>query len=117
MSTVRGRERTSTQYVHWARSGEGMSSGGAARRGGRDLFRGDHEGQRDHDVGAPGADGTTGVRLFHQFAQRVRQAALDPVPDHHPGAEWGRRKELLGRRQIGSHTFILGPAGSLNSPV
>lgn len=108
MSNARGREWTWWLYVHWPRLGEGMSGRPAARRCGRDLFCGHHEGQRDHDVGAPGADGASAVGLLHEFAQGVRQSALDPVPDDDAGAERGGGEELLGRGQIGGHVFILG---------
>ena len=51
-------------------------------------------------------------RARHQLAQRVRQAALDPVPDHYAGAKAGGGQELLGRGHRGTHQFILGPVDS-----
>ena len=88
------------------RAGAGLRRGGA---GGTSLA-GSHERQRNHDVGAAGADGALAVGRAHQFAQRIGQAALDPVPDHHACAERGVRKELLGRRRRQTHQFILAAA-------
>lgn len=88
-----------------------------ARRGGRDLFGGHHEGQRDYDVGVPGPHGAFGLGLSHQFAQGVRQAAFNPVPDHNAGAERGGREELLGGCRGGGHPFILGPPAPSPRPV
>ena len=41
-----------------------------------------------------------------QVAERIRQAALDPVSDHHAGAERGIGEELLRHRQRRTHPFI-----------
>lgn len=71
--------------------------GAAAGRGGRDFLCGDHEGQRNGDVGAAGADGALGPVPPHQLAKRIREASLDPVPDHHAGPKRGSGKELLRR--------------------
>ncbi len=77
----------------------GMSPG-AARRGGRHGLGGHDEPERDDDVGAAGADGAAAVVLRHQFAEGIREAALDAVPDHHAGAQGSIGEELLrlGRR-------------------
>jgi len=62
---------------------------GAARRGRRDFLGCHDKGECDDDVGAAGADGAYAVGAFHELAEGIRQAALDPVPDHNAGAERG----------------------------
>lgn len=105
-------------HVPWWQRGRGMSRGGggrsvrpgpAAGRGGRDFLGRDHEGQRNGDVGAAGADGALGLAPPHQLAKRIREASLDPVPDHHAGPKRGSGKELLRRGRWRSHHLILGP--------
>ena len=62
---------------------------GAARRGRRDFLGRHDKGEGNDDVGAAGADGAYAVGAFHELAEGIRQAALDPVPDHNAGAERG----------------------------
>ena len=76
----------------------GRGGGLAAGRGRGDTLGGHHQGERDNNVRAAGADGAAVSGARHQHAQRVRESALDPVPDHHAGAGRGGRQELLGRR-------------------
>ena len=97
-------------YVQWWAARAGLGRGparGAAGRGGRHFLGGGHLRQRNDHVGAPGADGALAVGLAHQLAERIRQAALNAVSDHHPGAERGIRKELLRRRRRRTHPSIL----------
>jgi hypothetical protein len=77
-----------------ARPPRNLSSGlldpwGAARRGRRDFLGCHDKGECNGDVGAAGADGAYAVGAFHELAEGIRQAALDPVPDHNAGAERG----------------------------
>jgi hypothetical protein len=81
----------------------------AARRGRRDFLRGHDEGQRYHHVRAPGADGAVPVAPSNELAERVRQAVLNPVPDHDAGAKRSVGKELLLRGDRRTHQYILGP--------
>jgi len=81
---------------------------GATRGSGRDFLGRHHAVKGNHDVGLPGADGTgTGV-AGQQMSQRVREAALDLVAHHHPGAWLGRGEEARWRRYWLTHQFILG---------
>jgi hypothetical protein len=41
-------------------------------------------------------------------AQRIRQAAIDPVAHHHPGSGAGRGQEADGGGRWQTHQFILG---------
>jgi len=86
--------RTGVRHVPRSGLGEGMSPG-PARRGGRNFLGGHDELQRDDDVGAPGADGAAAVGPAREFAERVREASLDPVPHDHAGAQGCAGEELL----------------------
>lgn len=86
----------------------GSGARGAAGRRRRDLLGGHHEFQRDDDVGLPGADGArTGVAQ-HQVAQRIGEAAFDPVAHHHAGAGRGGCQERSRGGAGQTHQFILG---------
>lgn len=74
-------------------------AGGPPWRGRGYFFGGHHERQRYVDVGAPGADRAPAIGPVHEFAERIRQPAVDPVPDHNTSTEGGAGQELLGQRQ------------------
>lgn len=105
-------ERAKDGHVRPGGLGKGMSPG-AARRGGRDFLGGHHEPEGYGDVGAPGADGAAGVVPGHQFAEGIRESALNPVAHHHAGAQGSVGEELPGLGGRCTHPFILGRAGSV----
>ena len=104
-------------HVHWLPEREGMSSGslasgglhpwGAAGRGRRDLLGRHYKRERNDDVGVAGADSAGSVGASHELAEGIRQASLDPVPDHNAGAERGAGEELLGQGQRRAHQIIV----------
>lgn len=75
-------------------------SPGAGRRGRGNFLGCHHQMPGDLDVGAAGADRAAAVGLRHKLAERVRQAARDPVPHHHAGAQGrlGQEPQRRGQR-------------------
>lgn len=99
------------------RASGALHTRGSAGRGWRDLLGSHYKREGDDDVGAAGADGAGAVGASYELAKGIRQASVDPVPDHNACAERGAGEELLGQGQRRAHQIIVRRGACMTSPL